>query len=177
MGGWSNGLVVVAVGRRGAKAGGDRWWCAAWKHCRWHAAADGAAHGYGCGRGLDAVGFGLCGEHALGLVAMSLAFAVLFVRILYRYFLVHEVLAVHICNGVVRSFEVGIGDEAVAFGESGLVAGYLWLRNQGAEAAEGVVENALVHHRVEIANEKLCADFDRLGLVREWVCRRDGPGS
>lgn len=44
---------------------------------------------------------------------MSFTLTILFVRVLDRDFLVHEVLAIHICDGVVRGFEVGEGDEAV----------------------------------------------------------------
>jgi hypothetical protein len=66
---------------------------------------------------LDAVRFGLGGEHSFGLVAVALALAVLFVRVLHRDLLVHQVLAVHVGDGVVGSFKVGKGDEAVTFGE------------------------------------------------------------
>jgi len=51
--------------------------------------------------------FSLRCEHSLGLVTMSISLAVFLVGILNRNFLVHEVLAVHVGNGVVRSFEVG----------------------------------------------------------------------
>jgi len=80
-----------------------------------------------CG-GLDVVLAGLGGEHALGLVAVTLAFAVFFVGVLDRDFFVHEVLAVHVGNGFVGGFEVGEGYEAVAFGEVGIIAGDLGLR-------------------------------------------------
>ena len=80
-----------------------------------------------CG-GLDVVLAGLGGEHALGLVAVALAFAVFFVGVLDRDFLVHEVLAVHVGDGFVGGFEVGEGYETVAFGEVGIVAGDLGLR-------------------------------------------------
>lgn len=71
---------------------------------------------------------GLGGEHALGLVAVALAFAVFFVGVLDRDFFVHEVLAVHIGDGFIGGFEVGEGYEAVPFGEVGIVAGDLGLR-------------------------------------------------
>ena len=126
-----------------------------------------------CG-GLDVVLAGLGGEHALGLVAVALAFAVFFVGVLDRDFLVHEVLAVHVGDGFVGGFEVGKGYEAVPFGEVGIIAGdlglrlvrcvvweregrgrgrYLWRRYQAPESAECVVKCLLIHHGVEIADE------------------------
>ena len=71
------------------------------------------------------MGFGLGGEHALGLVAVALAFAVLFVGVLDGDFFVHEILAIHVGNGIVGGLEIGEGDETVAFGEVGFVAGNL----------------------------------------------------
>jgi hypothetical protein len=53
---------------------------------------------------------------------MSFSFAIFLVGVLDRDFLVHEVLAVHVGYGVVRGFEVGEGDEAIAFGEIAIVS-------------------------------------------------------
>lgn len=96
---------------------------------------------------------------------MSLALAVLLVRVLHADILVHEVLGVHVCDGVVGGLEVGVGDEAVAFGEAGFVAGDLGRRDQGAEAGEGFVEGLFVDEGVEVADEELGADFDCFLLV------------
>lgn len=56
---------------------------------------------------------------------MSLALAILLVGILDRDLLVHEVLTVHIGDGIVRSIEGGKGEESVTLGVVGLVAGDL----------------------------------------------------
>jgi hypothetical protein len=45
---------------------------------------------------LDVVLSCLGGEHALRLVAMPLALTVFLICVLHRYFLVHEILAVHV---------------------------------------------------------------------------------
>lgn len=74
---------------------------------------------------VDVVLAGLGGEGALGLVAVPLALAVLLVRVLHRDLLVHEVLAVHVGDGVVARLEGAEADEAVAFAEVGVVAGDL----------------------------------------------------
>jgi hypothetical protein len=61
-------------------------------------------------------------EKSLCRIAMSLAFAILFVGVLHGDFLVGKELAVHVRDGFVRGLEVGEGDEAVAFGDVCLVA-------------------------------------------------------
>ena len=96
----------------------------------WDGGCCGAEHGGsakwdGCRSGLHAVGFCLGGEHALCLVAVALAFAVFLVGVLDGDVLVHEILVVHVGDGVVGGFEIAVGDETVAFGEVGLVAGDL----------------------------------------------------
>merc|ERR1712225_151603 len=65
-------------------------------------------------------------EHTLRLITVSLALAVLLVRVLHGDVLVHQVLAVHVCDGVVGGLEAGVRDEAVAFREAGLVACDFW---------------------------------------------------
>jgi hypothetical protein len=115
--------------------------------------------------GHDVVFLGLGGEHAFCFVAMALAFAIFLISILHADVLVHKVLAVHVGDGIVGGFEGGVGDESVALGEAGLVARDLGRLNERAETGEGVVEGLLVHDGVEVADEELGADFDRLLLV------------
>lgn len=86
----------------------------------------------GWGR-LHAVSSGLRREHAFCLVAVAFSLAVLFVGVLHTDVLVHEVLVVHVGDGVVGGFEVGIADKAVAFGEVGFVAGDLRFVSEGLE--------------------------------------------
>jgi hypothetical protein len=71
------------------------------------------------------VGFCLCSEHSLCLIAVAVAFAVLLVGVLDRDVLIHEVLVMHVGDRVVGGLKVGVGYEAVAFGEIGFVAGDL----------------------------------------------------
>lgn len=61
----------------------------------------------------------LCG------VSVTLSLAILLEGILDGDLLVHEVLAVHVCDGVVGCFEGGEGNESVALCEIGVVAGHL----------------------------------------------------
>jgi hypothetical protein len=61
----------------------------------------------------------LCG------VSVAFSLAVLLECVLDGNFLVHEVLAVHVCDGVVGCFEGGEGDESVALCEIGVIAGDL----------------------------------------------------
>ena len=115
--------------------------------------------------GLDVVFLGLSSQHALGLIAMPLALTVLLVGVLHADVLVHEVLRVHVCDCVVAGLEVGVGDEAVALGEAGFVAGDLGRGDEGAEAREGFVEGLFVDEGVEVADEELGAYFNGLLLV------------
>ena len=109
--------------------------------------------------------FGLRSEHAFGFVTVALTFAIFLIGVLYTDFLVHKVLPAHVGDGVVGGLKVGIGDEAVAFGQVGLVAGDLGLGDECAEAAKGVVEHTFVDHRVKVAHEELGAYFDGFLLV------------
>lgn len=69
--------------------------------------------------------FGLGGKHSLRLVTVSFSFTVLLVGVLNRDLFVHEVLAVHVGNGIVRRFEGPERDKAVTFGQVVLVTGNL----------------------------------------------------
>jgi hypothetical protein len=129
-------------------------------------------HGCGCGGGVsrhheagghgrdgdfDVVLLRLGGEGALCLVAVALALAVLFESVLHRDLLVHQELAVHIRDRVVRGVKGRVRDEAVAFAEIGLVAGDFGRRDQRAEARKGLEQHFLLHHGVQVADEQLCS--------------------
>ncbi len=116
---------------------------------------------------------GLLREHALGLVTVSLALAVLLVGILNGDLLAHHVLAVHAGNGGVGGVKVAKGDEAVALGQAMLVAGNLGGDGQGAELGKRVVQRLLVQHGVEVADEQLSANLDRLLLVGRGLVDTD----
>jgi len=97
---------------------------------------------------------------------VALALAVLLVGVLDADVLVHEVLAVHVRDGVIGGLEVGVGHEAVVLREAVLgVARDLGRGDERAEAREGVVEGLFVDERVEVADEEVGAYFDRLLLV------------
>ena len=118
--------------------------------------------------------FCLCSEHTLCLVAVSFSLAVLLVGVLHRDVLVHEVLIVHVGNGIVRGFEVGVGYEAIAFGEVGFIAGKLGLSYERTETAKGVVKHSLVDHGVEVANEEFSTHFDGFLFVSAGLVDADG---
>jgi len=170
--------VLVAHGRTGAEAVGQAWWrAAAHRRALRHAHGGGALRDRGARQaqqlrrhglllGDDAVGLGLGGQHALRGVAVALALAVLLVGVLDADVLVHEVLAVHVRDGVIGGLEVGVGHEAVVLREAVLgVARDLGRGDERAEAREGVVEGLFVDERVEVADEEVGAYFDRLLLV------------
>lgn len=128
-----------------------------------------AAHehrGHGLDIGQDVVLLGLCSELAFGLVAVALALAVLLVGVLDRDGLVDEILVVHVSDGVVRRLEGRVADEAVALGHALVVACDLGRRHELAEAAERVVQDLLVHGRVEVAHEELGPHVREPLLVR-----------
>jgi hypothetical protein len=74
-------------------------------------------------------------------------------------------LAIHVRDRVVGGFECAVGDEAVAFAETGLISCNLGGRLEGAEAGECVVEGFLVDEGVEVSYEELGAYFDGFLLV------------
>lgn len=122
----------------------------------------------------DVVLLGLGGQHALGVVAVSLALAVLLVGVLDADVLVHEELAVHVVDGVVAGLEGAVADEAVALAEPVVVAGDLGGRDEGAEATEGIVQDLLVDHGVQVADEQLGADLEGLLLVSRGLVDTQG---
>jgi len=67
----------------------------------------------------------LRGKQSFGLVAMTLALAVLLVGVLDRDLLIHEILSVEIGNGFIRSLEVGEGHETITLGQVGIISGDL----------------------------------------------------
>lgn len=130
--------------------------------------------GHWVDRDVDVVLSSLVGKLALGSVAVAFAFAILLVRVLDSDLAVHQELAVHLRDGVVRRLESGEADEAVALAEVVLVACHLGRADEGTEAGEGFVEHFFVHQRVQVANEELGADLDRLLLVGARLVDSDG---
>lgn len=65
------------------------------------------------------------GEGTLCGVTVAFALAVLLVGVLDGDFLVHEVLAVHVGDGVVGGFKGGKGDEAVTLAQVVFISGDL----------------------------------------------------
>lgn len=78
-------------------------------------------------------------------------------------------MAVHVRDRIVGSFECAVGDEAVAFAETGLISCNLGGRLEGAEAGECVVKGFLVDEGVEVSYEELGAYFDGFLLVRRGL--------
>jgi hypothetical protein len=64
-------------------------------------------------------------QGTFGGVSVTFSLAVLFECVLDSDFLVHEVLTVHVCDGIVRGFEGGEGNESIALCEIGVIAGDL----------------------------------------------------
>ena len=88
---------------------------------------------------------------------MALALAVLLESVLHRDLLVHQELAVHVGDRIVRSVEGRVRDEAVALAEVRLVTGDFGRRDQRAETREGLEQHFLFHHGVQVADEQLCS--------------------
>ena len=151
---WRDGVVGGCHARHSTWAGSEAWW-EDWGR----SAGELGRHEASCGRieggGRDRRGAGavheeLCGdlldlgdnvvflclggEHALCFITMALALPVLLVGILYADVLVHQILTVHVGDGVVRGLEGGIGDKAVALGEAGLITRDLGSLDERAEA-------------------------------------------
>jgi hypothetical protein len=67
----------------------------------------------------------LGGEHSLSLITVPFSFAVFLVGVLHRNLLVHQILAVHVRDGVVRRFEFGKRNESVALGQVCIISSNL----------------------------------------------------
>lgn len=117
------------------------------------------------GLGDDVALLGLGGELSLSLVTVPLAPAVLLEGVLHRNLLAEDVLAVEVGDGGVAAVKVAKADKAEALACAAVLAGDLGQTEQGAEAAEGVVEDLLVDGRVEVADEELGADVGTLLLI------------
>jgi hypothetical protein len=98
---------------------------------------------------------------------VAFTLAVFFVSILDGYVFVHEVLAIHVCDCVVRCLEVGVRHEAVAFRETifGITRNFGG-RDEGAKAGERVVECFLIYEWIKVTNKEIGANFDCLLLIR-----------
>jgi hypothetical protein len=108
----------------------------------------------------------LLSQHSLCRVAMPLSFAIFLICVLNADVFVHEILAVHICNSIIRGLKITVGYEAIALREAVLgIACNLWWGDERAKAREGVVESLFVDHGVKVTNKELGANLDCLLLV------------
>ena len=105
---------------------------------------------------------------------MPLSPAVLLESVLNRHFLAENVLPVQVGHGGVAAVKVGKADKAETFAGPAVLAGHLWQAEQGPEAAEGVVEDLLVDHGVEVAHKELGADVGALLLVGRGLVHAEG---
>lgn len=103
-------------------------------------------------------------QHSLCLVTVPFSFSILLVRILDRYFLIHQVLSVHVSYSLVRSLEIRERDESIALGKIGVITSdllsirdlenrfvsrtCLWRSNQTPKSAKGIVQGLLGDHRI-----------------------------
>jgi hypothetical protein len=114
---WWRHIAVIAI-----------WWSKTsrrWRHsARWHCPKH-LCNGDGCALRLYSMSPGLCSKSPLGIIAMTLAFAVFLVCVLYRHLFVHEILTIHIRNRCIRAVKVSERDKAVAFREVRFIAGNL----------------------------------------------------
>lgn len=76
-------------------------------------------------RERDVVLASLGGKHALSVVSVAFALAILLVGVLNRDLLVSEVLAVHVLDRLVRRLEVGEGNKSVTLGKAIVVVSNL----------------------------------------------------
>lgn len=96
---------------------------------------------------------------------MPLARCVLLERVLYRYSLVHQELAIHTFYGLISRFKAVEGYKPEAFAATELVSLNLCWLDKIAEVTEGVPKCRLVDVDVQVANEEVRPDVDLL-LVR-----------
>lgn len=79
---------------------------------------------------------------------MTLTLSILLVRVLHRDFFVREVLSVHVVDGIIRSLEGSVGNEAIPFAEICIIASNLRRCNERPKAREGLVECLLIDHSI-----------------------------
>lgn len=163
---WSRRRDTRGQGRVESARGHDRWGHGSGGLRRRSLAGGLQKRGrHGLGLDGDIVFLGLGSQHSLGLVSVTLTLAVLLVGVLDADILVHEELSVHIVDRVVAGLEAAIAHETVSLAQTVVVAGDLGGRYEGAEAAEGIIEDLLVDHRVEVSDEELGADLEGLLLI------------
>ncbi|KAF5133314.1 hypothetical protein E5D57_003937 [Metarhizium anisopliae] len=85
--------------------------------------------------------------------------------VLHADLLAEHVLPVQVRDGGVAALKVAEADETEALAHAAVVPGHLGQAQQRAEAGEGVVEEFLVRHGVEVADEELGANVGALLLV------------
>lgn len=121
--------------------------------------------GNGLSFGYEVSLLGLGGQLTLREIAVPIALTVLPEGVLDRNFFREDILAMEVLDSSVAAFEIAKTDEAEPFAHTAVITGDLGQRKEGTEAAEGIVEDFLVHHGIKIAHEELGADVGRLLLV------------
>jgi hypothetical protein len=117
------------------------------------------------GLGNNIALLGLCSELSFCLVTVSLSLAILLEGILHRNLLTQNVLPVQIRNSSITALKVGKADKSKALARARLLPCDLWQTQQRTEAAEGVIEDLLVDHRIEVSNEQLGANLGSALLI------------
>ena len=107
---------------------------------------------------------GLRSQHTLRFITVTFALAVLLVGVLHRDVFVHQILAIHVCDGVIGGSKSS-RRRSRSLSRGRLIPRDLGQGDPGTETREGVVEDFFVDERVEIADEELRAHFDRFLLV------------
>jgi hypothetical protein len=112
-------------------------------------------------------------QRSLCFVSVPLPLAVLLVCVLYCYFLVHEILPVHMLNRSITRFETGIRHKSISFAEVRIVSCDLRRGNQLSKSDECLVQHLLIYHTVQVANEKFRAYSSQSSVLsaHPLVCR------
>jgi hypothetical protein len=104
-------------------------------------------------------------EFSFCLVTVSLSLAVLLESILHRNLLAQNILSVQIRNSSITALKVGEADKSKALARARLLPRNLWQTQQRTEAAEGIIEDLLVDHGIEVSDEQLGANLGGALLI------------
>lgn len=105
------------------------------------------------------------GQLTLGLVTVALALSVLLVCIFDGNLFAQQILPVHGRPSSITGLERTKTDETIALGDVVVVSDNVGLSKDLAELAECVVQDLLVDLRIEVVDEELGSNVDRLLLI------------
>lgn len=108
------------------------------------------------------------------MVTVSLSLAVLLEGVLHGYLFAEDVLAMEVGNGSITALKIAVADEPEALARAAVFSGNLGNAQQRAKATEGIVENLLVDHGVQVSNEQLGAHLSSLLLVGAGLVHAEG---